>query len=194
MLYWFSVVTVVTMKWSMAMQRAPVEASWQIQTQITISVWYEKACLKKKLHCKKISLNSYISWGKLVFDNKGRKLLNISFNFQLFSLMIKDVSQMNAQFRKASKTQSFECPLFSCGKSKILKEKTTLSISFPLAANVVLCRFALKLKLIRWWTRFRNIWYVWSRVELYSIRDEISCLVSKSINQQSLMRILWWYF
>lgn len=36
---------------------------------------------------------------------------------------------MNAQFRKASKTQSFECPLFSCGKSKILKEKTTWSVS-----------------------------------------------------------------
>ena len=63
-----------------------------------------KLVLKKKLHGKKISLNSYISWGKLVFDNKGRKLLNISFNSQLFSLMIKDVSQMNAQFRKTSKT------------------------------------------------------------------------------------------
>ena len=96
--------------------------------------------MSKFVNCEKVQKNapqkiclnpSYISWGKLVFDNKGRKLLNISFNFQLFSLMIKDVSQMNAQFRKASKTKSFGILIFvhetflwtlkSCGKCKFVQ-------------------------------------------------------------------------
>ena len=61
-----------------------------------------------KLTTAKFCWNSYISWSRLVFDNKGRKLLNISFNFQLFALMIKDVSQMNARF-----WEDFELILFA---------------------------------------------------------------------------------
>ena len=59
-------------------------------------IWWPRKVAK--LTTAKFCWNSYISWSRLVFDNKGRKLLNISFNFQLFALMIKDVSQMNARF------------------------------------------------------------------------------------------------
>ena len=68
---------------------------WDAGKVFEKSWWPRKVA---KLTTAKFSWNSYISWSRLVFDNKGRKLLNISFNFQLFALMIKDVSQMNACF------------------------------------------------------------------------------------------------
>ena len=69
-------------------------------------IWWPRKVAK--LTTAKFCWNSYISWSRLVFDNKGRKLLNISFNFQLFALMIKDVSQMNARF-----WEDFELILFA---------------------------------------------------------------------------------